>query len=218
MGTRDLYESVWRDKLQDPEWLARDVSGRVEQACDLLKRLGRLGESRILDVGCGRGTLGRRLGKSTGMFGLDISELAVAKAREVYEDARRVNLDEDNIPFERGSFDVAVMLDVIEQVLDPRAALAKVCSILKPGGQLILTTPNILWWRRLWYMISRRSFPRTGNDKYGYDGGDLHSFSVRDICGLAAGVGFGRVENVGSRTGKILADFRGADIWLRGTR
>jgi 2-polyprenyl-3-methyl-5-hydroxy-6-metoxy-1,4-benzoquinol methylase len=209
---------MWRKKLANPEWIARDGHGLMVYACELLKQMPGIDTLRILDVGCGRGTLGVMLNKAEGVFGLDISEPAVQEAARTYEDARAVNLDEDEIPFPEASYDVAVMLAVIEHVRDPRLAVSKVYRALKPGGTLLLSTPNILWWWRLGQIVLKRRFPRTGSDEYVYDGGHLHSFTFLDIRDLLVKAGFSTVQPAGSRKRIVLADFRGGEIFVKATK
>jgi len=210
----ELYERVWSQKLGDPAWLAQDGRGRTEYAAAYLKSLGGSRSQRILDVGCGRGTLGRVLGDGCTLYGLDIACTAVLEAKKVYKSAHVVNLDEDEIPFPDGHFDVCVMLDVVEHLLDPISAAAKVCRALRPGGKVVLSAPNILWWRRIVALVLSRRFPKTGDDKYGYDGGHLHSFTFWDMAKILRKAGFSRVTNIGRRAGRILSDFRGAAIWI----
>lgn len=54
-----------------------------------------------------------------------------------------VNLLE-RLPYDDASFDVVLLIEVIEHLENHRAALGELARILKPGGVLILTTPNIM--------------------------------------------------------------------------
>ena len=49
---------------------------------------------------------------------------------------------EDRLPFDDASFDRIVVIDVHEHVKDPRIVTHELARILKPGAQLIITTPN----------------------------------------------------------------------------
>ena len=48
------------------------------------------------------------------------------------------------LPYDDASFDVVLLVEVIEHLSDHQAALGELSRILKPGGVLILTTPNIM--------------------------------------------------------------------------
>ncbi len=97
---------------------------------------------RLLDIGCGSGTflaMARRCGFEP--FGMDVSERAVAAAREQYGiDVRRGDIGSPLWP--EASFDVVTMFHVLEHLTDPRRALQYAVSLLKPSGRLILQVPN----------------------------------------------------------------------------
>lgn len=97
---------------------------------------------RVLDVGCGNGRVlesFRRIG-ATELQGIDFSERVIPilerkgirAFRGVFLDFRQ---DDDH-------YDVVVMNNYIEHVLDPRAELTKARQLLKPGGVLFGTLPN----------------------------------------------------------------------------
>jgi 2-polyprenyl-3-methyl-5-hydroxy-6-metoxy-1,4-benzoquinol methylase len=52
----------------------------------------------------------------------------------------------DGVPFASASFDLVWCSEVLEHLADPRAALAELRRVLRPGGVLLLTTPNSYAW------------------------------------------------------------------------
>lgn len=102
---------------------------------------GRMGTGRLLDIGCNEGR-GLALYTRNGFAaeGLELNSNAAARARArgftVHE-----KLVEDYEPVER--YDVAVLSNVLEHTLDPRDALRHVKRILKPGGQVWISLPNV---------------------------------------------------------------------------
>lgn len=99
-------------------------------------------EGRLLEIGCGSGTLldyMSSLGWQTA--GLDIDPAAVALARKKGLQVSCGTLEAQH--YEDDMFDAVAMSHVIEHVPDPEVLLAECHRILKPGGVLSLVTPNI---------------------------------------------------------------------------
>jgi methionine biosynthesis protein MetW len=104
---------------------------------------------RCLDVGCGDGRAGG-LGLQpyqVDYVGVDISETAVQAARARGLQAMRID-DSSSLPFADDSFDAVICLEVLEHLLTPKATVVEMKRVLKPGGVLIATTPNVAYWRR----------------------------------------------------------------------
>ena len=98
------------------------------------------GAPRLLDIGSGLGTFVEEAGRAGfSAQGLDLCEPLVRKAR-----ARGLNVECK--PAEqldtREQFDVVTMMDVIEHVPEPMRLLAAARKVLKPGGELVVYTPN----------------------------------------------------------------------------
>ncbi len=100
---------------------------------------------RVVEVGCGAGYGAAELGDRAARFvGLDVDSRVIAHATE----SNRSNAcefqlyDGERIPFDAGSFDVAVSFQVVEHVPDDLGYVAEIARVLAPGGTLYLTTPN----------------------------------------------------------------------------
>jgi SAM-dependent methyltransferase len=108
---------------------------------------------RVLDAGCGAGYGSAELADvAESVTGIDIAPEAVEHARAhyalpnlVFEQASCTLL-----PYGDGVFDLVVAFEVIEHLADWRAFLQEVRRVLAPAGQLIVSTPN-----RLYYTESR---------------------------------------------------------------
>lgn len=60
------------------------------------------------------------------------------------------NVESDSFPYESESFDMVLSLELIEHLLfDPMNMIKEINRVLKTGGQLLLTTPNIMSWRSI---------------------------------------------------------------------
>jgi SAM-dependent methyltransferase len=101
-------------------------------------RMARQGQ-RVLDIGAGTGELVALLRGA----GLDAAGVEYSKAaRDFCAQSRGILLAEDLTRFAAESFDLIIMIEVIEHVTDLRGTLSGARSLLKPGGSLFVTTPN----------------------------------------------------------------------------
>ncbi|GGR72813.1 2-polyprenyl-3-methyl-5-hydroxy-6-metoxy-1,4-benzoquinol methylase [Nocardioides luteus] len=117
------------------------------QVLDLAGSAGPSGEvKRVLDVGCWTGEVGRILTeRGCTVTGIEIDPEAAALAEKVLE--RVIVADLDSTPLtelaEPGAYDVVIFADVLEHLLDPRAALEQARSLLAPGGRVVVSIPNV---------------------------------------------------------------------------
>jgi len=96
----------------------------------------------LVDIGCGNGQFLRmamQLGWQT--WGVDIDPKAVATARKTGAKVIHGGFPDTGLPSQH--FDLVTLSHVIEHVHDPIAALQEVFRILKPGGQIWISTPNM---------------------------------------------------------------------------
>ncbi|MHC4954013.1 MAG: class I SAM-dependent methyltransferase [Planctomycetota bacterium] len=101
-----------------------------------------LRDPRILDLGCGRGWLAGMLSSFGPTTAVDLSPKGIERAQERWPDVefRAGNFFEMDL--EEGAFDVVVSQEVIEHVEDQAGYIELARKCLKPGGYLLLTTPN----------------------------------------------------------------------------
>lgn len=112
-------------------------------------------DTHLLDIGSGTGWLGDHFPNYTG---LDAAPEAVARAAEKGRNVQFGDLAEP-LPFEDGSFENAVVKDVLEHVPDPVATVREVYRVLKPGGLVFASSPDAQRW--VWNDYThRRPFTR----------------------------------------------------------
>jgi phosphatidylethanolamine/phosphatidyl-N-methylethanolamine N-methyltransferase len=99
---------------------------------------------RVLEVGVGTGISLPDYARTTRVYGVDISEAMLRKARERVTELKLTNveglsvMDAADLTFPDASFDVIVAQYVITTVPDPEAALDEFARVLKPGGEIVL--------------------------------------------------------------------------------
>jgi 2-polyprenyl-3-methyl-5-hydroxy-6-metoxy-1,4-benzoquinol methylase len=104
------------------------------------------GHRRVLDVGCGPGTLAGNFGAGHDWVGTDLSARQIEYARRAYggTGARFYRETPANVPVDEGPFDAVTMVELIEH-LEPSvvdATITESLERLRPGGKLVITTPN----------------------------------------------------------------------------
>jgi methionine biosynthesis protein MetW len=120
--------------------------------------------SDCLDVGCGDGrTMSRFLTACAGScVGVDVSSRAVESARSIGVDARIID-DAGSLPFPDASFDLVTCVEVLEHLFAPHTAVAEIHRVLRPGGHLLVTVPNVAHWRHRFDFALRGRFIPLGD-------------------------------------------------------
>jgi SAM-dependent methyltransferase len=173
------------------------------------------GES-VLDVGSGNGNLLYQLrSKFTHLIGLEYSPKRMQQAElnlaghnftGALGSAERMNA------FDSNSIDCIVSADTIEHIPDVYLACQEFFRVLRPGGSIIINTPNIAFVKKRALLLFGR-FPSTSQKNEGlgsdilFDGGHLHYFTFRSLSLLLVKSGFqidsrigygkfGRIHNI----------------------
>ena len=99
-------------------------------------------DSRVLDLGCGRGGVVELLWRDVRLAaGLDPDSPSLAEHRAAGMPV--IQGVGERLPFVEESFDLVVCLWVLEHLRDPAATLREVRRVLRPGGHFVFLTPNI---------------------------------------------------------------------------
>ena len=143
--------------------------------------------SKVLDLGCGDGTLGKLLiDKGCDVYGLDISSEAVRRAKAKGIKAQKYNIDTP-LPFEEDSFDIVVACDVFEHVYFPHKLLSE-CRRTAP--RLIIASPNVAYFKARFQLLFGGRFPKSPLfDDNWYDTLHIRLFSYKDFLDLASKYG-----------------------------
>jgi 2-polyprenyl-3-methyl-5-hydroxy-6-metoxy-1,4-benzoquinol methylase len=98
----------------------------------------------LLDIGCSDGVWGQEWQRrGWKVSGIDVNPDQVKVAQKNGIDAHVCDLNRDTIPFQDNQFDLIFAGEVIEHLVDTDGFIADVRRVCKPGGRLLLTTPNL---------------------------------------------------------------------------
>ncbi len=115
-------------------------------------------KARVLDLGCGDGTLLRNLmdAKNVRAYGLEISEAGILACVQKGINVLEQNLDEGLTNIADQSFDTVIMSQVLQTMHYPDRVLAEMMRI---GREAIVTFPNFGHWRARWHLAVGGKMP-----------------------------------------------------------
>ena len=148
--SRDYFEASGANEFKErrgyPSYMEAQQSliSSFSRKLDLIRDL--LPNGKLLDVGAAYGTFLSLATPYYECFGLDVSEYAAQVACSQFGLSVRQGSIEESTPFADECFDVVVMWDVIEHLIDPVRGLKEVRRILKPGGWLTISTDDVANW------------------------------------------------------------------------
>lgn len=119
----------------------RVAEAKADAVLGMVATLG-LQQASSLEVGCATGWFAERLLRFGSATGIDLADEVITRSRERRPGLTLVSGDVMTYPFEAGSFDVIVTMDVLSHVPDQAAFVARLADLLKPGGHLVLLTQN----------------------------------------------------------------------------
>jgi SAM-dependent methyltransferase len=212
-----------RDFYEDPSVPASSGPDRARRQAGMLAGVLRSvpGPATIVDVGCGDGfatELAARANPGHHFAGIDWSATSLAQARRRGLAVLRGGVDRPGLPLAPRSVDVVIMSELIEHLVDTDFAIEEASRVLKPGGSLLLSTPNLAaWYNRallavgvqpVFTEVSLRSvFGRPGSQVAGH----LHMFTRRALTEFLAAYGLRSIRVSGARYHDVPAILRPLD-------
>ncbi|WP_436643893.1 methionine biosynthesis protein MetW [Microbaculum sp. FT89] len=161
--------------------------------------------SRVLDIGCGDGTLLEILENRYGIDGRGV-ELSQRNVNECVAKGLAVvqgDADRDLVDYPDNAFDYVVLSQTIQATRDPRGVLD---HILRIGRRGVVSFPNFGHWRMRWQLLTRGRMPITEHLPVSwYATPNIHFCTIRDFCALAddMGVVIEKVIALGSKGDRL---------------
>lgn len=205
MSVREYYEEYWKRDAPAP---LRDPLTPKRMA--LLREHLETRDRRVLDVGCGPGTLVGDLARAGhDAIGFDVSQRAVQIASERHPSARFIRHSAEELPWpiKQGSQDLVVAFEVIEHLLRPRVLIEGARQALRSGGHLVLSTPYHGRLKNV--VVSLVAF----DHHFAPEGDHIRFFTDRALRQLLASNGFA-VERI-RHFGRFSPLWAGVFVWAR---
>ena len=216
MDQKQLYELQVSNKKENfnNQNIKNLINGRDKFIIEYLQNLeNRKKELEIAELSIGDGSLARELLNSLNieLTGVDISPTRIAEVKKLIEDTvlepqRKVRFCECNFDTQFNEldpdlFDVVIALDIMEHVFDVFGFVGNCHRILKQEGTLIIRVPNVAYIKHrvgLFFgnlPITASWFGNKGDlsvwrDRWGWDGGHLHYFTIPLLYQLLTQSGF----------------------------
>ncbi|MBA3567249.1 MAG: class I SAM-dependent methyltransferase [Actinobacteria bacterium] len=169
-----------------------------------------IGQGRhVLDLGCRSGALTRHFLDGNDVVGVDVDRAALAKAEQLGITPVVADVDEP-LPAASETFDAVVAGELLEHVRFPRALVAEVRRVLRPGGVFVGSVPNAF------RVQNRLRFVRGLQPER--DPTHLHMFTPGDIRALLANFTGVRTAVIGGRYRRLHARLLAQDIVFSATR
>lgn len=162
--------------------------------------------ARILDLGCGDGSLLRALFKShnaTG-YGVETDEAQLLACAETAVPVIEHNIDDGLDYFLDQSFDTVIITQSIQELNNPRHLLQEIVRVGKKG---IVTFPNFGFWKNRWMLITKGRMPESDTIPHKwYSTPNIHLCTCIDFEILCE-------ENNIKITNKSMIDHKGQSTW-----
>jgi 2-polyprenyl-3-methyl-5-hydroxy-6-metoxy-1,4-benzoquinol methylase len=166
-----------------------------------------IGSDSVLEVGCAEGRTGATLkaeGRAKWIAGIESMDDAADQARMVLDQVLSGSVEHMDLPFTAGQFDVIILADVLEHLVDPWSTLRHLKFYLKTNGLIIVSLPNVRNWRVLMplFFLGRWEYQEEGI----MDRTHLRFFTRTGMKKMLRECGFEtqKIEPTGQRSKRLL--------------
>jgi len=149
------YVAVVYDEARTPR-----TEYPFQMASYLFRRFHLRRGQKLLEIGCGRGEFldaFQQLGMNC--YGVDLSDHGFCNLKDIQ--VVRCDISQDALPFEDSSFDIVYNKSLIEHLYSPDHLMKETCRVLKPGGRVVILTPDWVSQMKVFYEDYTHSRPYT---------------------------------------------------------
>lgn len=137
--------------MSEPDLYSKKDDGYFEGArADFISELEDNPDAKILEIGCSNGNTGAlalSMNKCGSYIGIEMHEAAALNAREKISQVIIGDIERIDLPFEDASFDVLILSEVLEHLVDPWKVLRQLHRFMKPGSLVFASSPNVSHYR-----------------------------------------------------------------------
>ncbi len=106
------------------------------------------GAKKVLDVGCGDGSLGVKLKeKGIEVIGIEKDNQLYLQAKKKFNEVFCMDAEDVKLPYPQGYFDCILCVDILEHLRDPFSTLIKLSYYLGYNGAIIASIPNVRYYK-----------------------------------------------------------------------
>lgn len=116
-------------------------------------------EARILEIGCGNGNTGALAlakKKCATYVGVELFESAARNAKTKLSSVIVGDVESIELPFDEEYFDVLILSEVLEHLIDPSKLLRRLNRFMKPGAIVLASSPNVSHYRVILMLLKGR--------------------------------------------------------------
>lgn len=157
--------------------------------------------TKILDIGCGEGGIGKLLRErktSAELVAVEVNEKAAKEASKFYDNLIIGDIQSEKLPYNAGYFDCIMCGDVLEHLYDPWTALLTIKRYLSTEGCLIVYLPNIRYYRILRELVIKGNWTYTSSGIL--DWSHIRFFTFKEMKKMFEDAGYS-IENMKSVIG-----------------
>lgn len=160
----------------------------------------------VLDVGCGDGTLMKKLcKKDIRVTGIDIDQNNIVKCLEKGLSVIQGDIDEGLQGFPDESYDYVVLNQTLQSTEKPDFVIQE---MLRVGKKVVVSFPNFAYWRVRFYLMFNGKMPKSKMLPFEwYDTPNIHLLTIKDFYDFAKRHNFKIEKKLCMTRGKLKTDF-----------
>lgn len=184
--------------MDGKSYLKKDISYFINPRLDLISLMPTNPRQKVLEIGMGGGDTLVHIKKqklAAEVVGIDIVELPGTNQQNPSIDkVYFFDLEKERLPFTDKYFDIIIAGDVLEHLVNPWDTLQNLNNVLKVGGYMLISLPNIRDMHALYSILFKGSFGYTNQGIF--DKTHMRFFCKKDMIGLIESVEKLKIESI----------------------